>query len=654
MHRIVYLLNWRSHRSQWITLCLVLALTWGIAMSGVLSRIDNVIYDGAQKSLPRSVPEDVVLVTIDEQSLYELGRWPWSRRLHAQLINRLHGDGALVIGLDLILSEPQHDDPLADTLLARAIADAGNVVMPVVIENTRANGQLIETLPMQIFAEQVAGLGRVHAELDADAIARSIMLWEGVEEPTWPHFAQTMLTAAGQLPENHPSKPPKPTGSMMGLAKHDQRYINFSSAQKHLLSMPYVQVLNGEFVPGTFRNKLVLIGASASGMADSLTTPVSGYQQPMPGVEFLGNALISMREGSLIWRVPLSISVLIACLLAVIPVLWLPYLSPRLGLLVNFSWALLVMLVAIVLPMFAQMWVPLSSAFAGIFSAYPIWAWHKLEANIQFMDAELARLHSELANISVDGEALQSVKRLPAFADPFLRRITQIRQATDSLKLHEQHQHETLAFVSHDIRTPLAAALIQVGQTLGEQHPAYKQLTIALAWTEDYLQTTRAQILRPEAFTELDLDAVLQEVANEIQPLLTPKKLTLKAHLINDPVFILGDKDILTRSIFNILTNAIKYSDENKVIYFSAQTQDKHTLVSVTDQGPGISPENIERLFKRYSRLSRDIEHYNTGVGLGLFFVHTVMEKHGGHVRVHSDSSGTTFTLHFPLSSVPM
>ncbi len=171
------------------TALILLVITVLIQASGVFSRVDNLLYDLGQKLQRQPVPADVVIVAVDEDSLSRIGRWPWSRKIHADLINRLKQEGVAVVGLDIIFSEPDLKDKDADRILSDAIRQAKNVVLPVLIESTRTNGQVIESLPLPIYAESAADLGRVHVVLDEDGIARSIYLFEGIGAPVWQHFA---------------------------------------------------------------------------------------------------------------------------------------------------------------------------------------------------------------------------------------------------------------------------------------------------------------------------------------------------------------------------------------------------------------------------------------------------------------------------------
>lgn len=642
-------MTWPRLGERSATALIIICLTLIVSMTGALSRIDNVLFDTAQKHMPRHPPSDVVLVTIDEQSLSSLGRWPWSRRLHAQLIDRLHTDGAQVIGLDIVFAEPQQDDPHADEALAAAMGQAGNVILPVIIEKVRRNGQLIETLPLPAFVAKAAGIGRVHAELDADAVARSIHLREGLGQAVWPHFAQAMLSAAGQrttMP--HPPASAEPSTEPGTLIKREQRYINFSTAHHQLPTLSYVQVRQGQFSPGTFTGKVVLVGATATGMADSLPTPVSGYQQPMPGVEFLANVLISMRENTLIQRSPLWVNSALACSLALLPLLWLPYVSTRSGLLANTAHAALVMALAMVLPIMLHIWIPLSAALLGALSAYPLWAWRKLESASLFLDTELQRLHQQLRQITpAPGDASQLTRR--SLTDRFERRIQQVRAATLQVQKLEESQRETLAFVSHDIRSPLASAAAQIKQDLGADHPAHQKLARALHWTEAFLQNARAQMLDSQTFKEIDIINTLHEVVDEIYPLAQSQGLTLSIDLPAYPVWVHGHAETLQRAIINLMSNALKYSPASGHVGLCAQLQEQQILITVSDQGPGIAPEDQERLFKRFDRPLQF--GMATGAGLGLYFVHTVIHQHSGTVQFSRQNGHSCFSVFLPTNS---
>ena len=187
-----------------LTLALIAVL---IILSGVLIRFDNLYYDLGRYLTFKPAPADIVIAAIDEASLNKIGRWPWSRTIHADLLNKLTTEQPKVIGLDIIFAEPELNHPEADLVLEQAIAKARNVVLPVLLEVPFVGATIKQSLPIANLATHAAMLGRV--PLDADGIARSIYLWEGLGQANLPHFSQAVLQVAKKLSKYIDTFPPK-------------------------------------------------------------------------------------------------------------------------------------------------------------------------------------------------------------------------------------------------------------------------------------------------------------------------------------------------------------------------------------------------------------------------------------------------------------
>lgn len=621
-----------------------------IYTTGLLSRVDNLIYDIGQKLHQEDAPADVVIVAIDENSLSQLGRWPWSRKIHADLINRLKTEGASAIGLDIIFSEADILDIGADEALSEAIFNAKNVVLSVLLESTRVNGQVVETLPLPSLANNAADLGRVHAALDEDGIARSIYMFEGVGAPVWQHFSQAILNVAQhQASKNKFSESLKPSeqtkvSNMFTLVREDQRKINFLGPPGHFLTISYAQVLNGEFAKNLFNNKIVLVGATASGMNDLLSTPVSGLGQPMSGVEVHANVLESIRQNKLIKPIPQAISVLILLVLALLPLLWMPKLPALTGLIATLLFFILISFIAAILPKALGIWIPPSAALLAILLAYPIWSWRKLEAARKFLDYELSYLKQNLIE-------LPSSKKGGNY-DSFNARIEQVRSAGQQLRFLQNDRKELLAFISHDLRAPIANAMMILEEENHEQeHRLHASLSQALNLAEDFLQASRAEMIDSANFKEIDFAGLTHQAADDAYESALKKNITLERDIVEGLVWVHGNFGLLQRAVLNLILNAVKFSPIDAIVKVRLSFSNQQVVMSVINSGPGIPVDEQLFLFKRFSRVSTG-ESGAEGTGLGLYFVSTVAEKHHGYADVDSGiGQDTCFNLRLPVSS---
>lgn len=627
---------------------ILLALMLFIFSTGLFSRVDNVLFDLGQKMHHQPAPDDIVIVGIDETSLSRLGRWPWPRTVHAQLIDRLKQEGAAVIGLDIIFAEPDLRDKNADYALSEAIRKAGNVVLPVLIESTRVNGQVIETLPLSIYADNAADLGRVHAVLDEDGIARSIYLFEGIGEPVWQHFGQAVLNVSQHLPTQNKFTDPQSLQSQQAdasniitLVRKDQRKINYLGPSGHFQTISYSQVIDGELPKNLFKNKIVLVGATAVGLGDEFPTPVSQSSQLMPGVELHANVLESMRKNKLISTAPTLASMLILAIIGLLPLLWLPKLSALKGLVYTLLAFVLLSFTAVLTPKFFGVWVPPSAGLSAILLAYPIWSWRKLEAAQKYLDNELAYLKQNLSNIPAANKLISY--------DTFDARIEQVRAAGEQLRFLQEDRKETLAFISHDLRAPLARAMMVLQENNVPNQELMSPLAQALNLAEDFLQASRAEMINNTEFKELEYAGIAHQAADDAYEAAANKNITLEREIIEATVWVKGNFGLLQRAMLNLILNAIKFSPEHTTVLVKLSSTNLQAIFSVTNDGAGISVAQQQHLFKRFSRSKNETAAVN-GAGLGLYFVHTVAEKHQGAVSVTSDiNQPTCFSLSLPV-----
>lgn len=150
---------------------------------------------------------------------------------------------------------------------------------------------------------------------------------------------------------------------------------------------------------------------------------------------------------------------------------------------------------------------------------------------------------------------------------------------------------------------------------------------------------------------ELDLHSIIENVINTIK-LQVEKREGLITLALNAPQHIIqGDKVHITNIILNLVDNAIKYTLKNPEIVIATQQENNSIVITVKDNGIGITKENIKKIFDTLYRVPTGNIHNVKGFGLGLSYVKAVVEKHGGKIYVDSElNKGSTFSIQLPLN----
>jgi len=400
----------RDHSSalEHFVLVAILAFVSGLFIhNSVLWRWDNLLYDAQLSFLARTVSDEIIIVAIDDESLRDLGRWPWSRSIHASLIDKLELESPRAIGLDIIFSEPDASNPQSDGLLAQAMQASGKVVLPIFMSQKSSNSFPIEALPLPELAANAAALGHVHMDISADGIARRVYLREGVGEPYWKHFSLALLGItddAAELEHQFNIAAQQDQYLSMQWYREYPLLIPFAGPPGHFRQIGFSQVMSGQYSRGLFHDKIVLIGTTAKGMSDALPTPLSGDSGRMPGIEIIANIIDSILNDLRIieWETPWLI--LITTVFVALPMLIYPYLNPASTLLVLLGIAVgTLVLVALLLWLF-KVWVPVSTILLFQFISYPLWSWRRLVLAMRHINIELNRLSAKQKALSMRGD----------------------------------------------------------------------------------------------------------------------------------------------------------------------------------------------------------------------------------------------------------
>ncbi len=380
-------------------IALFIALAAALAsQQRLLEGFDWAVYDGVLDLIPLPATAPPLVVAIDERSIEAIGPWPWPRRVYAGALRRLHDLGAERIAIDVLMTAGPPAAAADDAVLAAAIAEVGEVYMPVVIDEQQASGQLLEVLPAAVLLDAGAKLGHVHVEASDDGVVRGVYLWQGIDHAHWPHLALALATAATPRPRDDADAP-------MSLAnvRSDFVLLRFAPHTGAIPRVSFVDLLNGRVEAQAVRGRAVFIGMTAAAGADTIATPVTREGRPMAGVDFNSNLYSALREDAVVLPLAAVAAALLSALLAALPLLLLPSLRPRQGLLVTITLAGLPVLVSLVLLAAANRWFPPVAASAGALLLYPLWSWRRLDQTLRSVRAEILAL----------GEATRAARLAP-------------------------------------------------------------------------------------------------------------------------------------------------------------------------------------------------------------------------------------------------
>jgi two-component system sensor histidine kinase SenX3 len=148
----------------------------------------------------------------------------------------------------------------------------------------------------------------------------------------------------------------------------------------------------------------------------------------------------------------------------------------------------------------------------------------------------------------------------------------------------------------------------------------------------------------------VDLTALVRTLAGEFSIDAAAAGYTVDVDLRSDGVLVSADREALSRAIWNLLDNAVKYSPSHKVVSLATAVVDGRVEVSVRDRGVGVPVEDQRRIFDKFARGANAAGTGAKGTGLGLAMVKHIVDAHGGSVLMNSTpGAGSTFTLTLPL-----
>lgn len=225
-------------------------------------------------------------------------------------------------------------------------------------------------------------------------------------------------------------------------------------------------------------------------------------------------------------------------------------------------------------------------------------------------------------------------------------------------------QKDFINNMTHEFKTPLSTIALSAEVLRNQAHQPHadrvlnytniiEQETIRMRQhLERMLQVARLDKAEWQLKKELvNMHQLIQETVESMQPILQEKRASVLFTFESQQCEVVGDRHHLSNIIFNVLDNALKYTNQQPEVTVTTHTKGNHLFIQVKDNGIGISEEHLKKIFQKFYRVPTGNVHTVKGFGLGLSYVKQVMEAHQGSISLKSElDKGSMFILKFPLA----
>jgi two-component system sensor histidine kinase SenX3 len=256
------------------------------------------------------------------------------------------------------------------------------------------------------------------------------------------------------------------------------------------------------------------------------------------------------------------------------------------------------------------------------------------------------------------------ISATPLFADhASVGALAVIDDVTEQRRV-DAVRRDFVANISHELKTPVGAISLLAETLLAEDDAEIShRLTNRMVdeairvnrTIEDLLELSRIENEEAPRHEPVPVHLVLAEAVDRIRPAAEHAGIPVEVDEPDSRLAVLGDRRQLVSAVYNLLDNAVKYSDAGSPIQVRAGTDGRYVDLTVQDHGIGIPARDLERVFERFYRVDQARSRQTGGTGLGLAIVRHVVSNHDGEVRVESRlGEGTSFTLWLPSASGPI
>lgn len=391
---------------EWLILVLgaLLCMSFIIFYDRVIP-LDNVMYDQVQRTKPARQTNKIILVTVDDRAIKELGGWPLSRSVYAQFLEKLADTNNFpqAIGLDILFIDPTEKDNELGKQIARH-----NVTLPVEIRFDSETQNYNVVLPPNDLSFGTTNITHINVAFDEDGVIRGSNLVEsGI-----PHLAFSMA-GHNVTPE---------------IEAQPYRRFNLINPNTGFPTVSLSDVLQPNFPISIFKDKYVLIGATAPSLGDHYPSVFAGKQKVgTPGVVFHASLLNDILNDRLIKNASKTTLVIVNGLALIIVLLGILTLSPTRELILTVSIVAGVGLISALLLLEFDYWLNPTSLFIVTLLIKPVWAWRRMRMIVIF----IRHRADQLASLKVGN---QKKRRFQFSRDSVLQYSNILDQAIQSTR----------------------------------------------------------------------------------------------------------------------------------------------------------------------------------------------------------------------------
>lgn len=222
---------------------------------------------------------------------------------------------------------------------------------------------------------------------------------------------------------------------------------------------------------------------------------------------------------------------------------------------------------------------------------------------------------------------------------------------------NEKNKNAIITSLAHDLRTPLTSItgyleLLVNNKDMPEEtrqdylNIAYKKSKALEDLIEDLFDYTRVSLGEMNVkYTTINMVQFINQLVDEFYPSFKENDLDYEVNIEGNPIYVEGDGDLLARAISNLISNAIKYGKDGKMVNINLKKEDDKVVLQIINYGQIIPEESMSHIFERFYRVEGSRSSETGGTGLGLSIAKEIIELHGGSISAKSNLSGTVFEV---------